>query len=660
MTEQLMTKVYYEILVAGVTDAGCQEADSLNAQYILAEVPSDVADQRHFQAMFATKGNFDALHLVLIGEPGQGQSARAYFTGQNGSPSWICNSVPATALKFDLRRPLAGAVGQCGWPDSVSATRIETRSPASIPNLPSAARFAAFANLASGSGLELGSGAAVQAMDPRGSGAEDVRLASTGNGNRNVVSPTVLAEKHDRAASADGRQNDSGLRVAVYTVVLGNYDSLCPPPSSTADFICFTDDPATVVSGWQVREVSKVDLTSDDARVRAARRIKLLPHEYLPDYDVWIWIDGNLALVQEPRELASRYLKCVDLVTFKYPGNRDCLYDEAQACIERKKDDDTLIREHVRRYHEEGFPAHQGLVETSVILRRNTPTIRRFNETWWHELTLGSRRDQLSFNYVAWKLRQPYGHVPGSRKKSSIARWSPHRVDIYEPDRAIQLTKPCARLTLLLLNWQRPQNLKLVLQSIEEQTVRPKVFLWNNGPRFEHPLVDWRVESSLNQRCWPRWCMGAMAETEYVCSLDDDFAFGDERVLQDLIEFLDKLDHPERAVGAAGVVLDPAKAYGQCRHIDRPLPVDTSVDIVKGKLFACRTDALRSTAMIGAIREDDIALSGMLAQGRQQFHCVAGLFHNRMRWLPEMGVGLCGEPRHQLSREAARRAYCAT
>jgi hypothetical protein len=299
------------------------------------------------------------------------------------------------------------------------------------------------------------------------------------------------------------------------------------------------------------------------------------------------------------------------------------------------------------------------LVETSVLLRRNTAAVRRFNEAWWEEVEKGSCRDQISFNYVAWKLNQTYGHIPGSRKKSPVAHWTPHLIDIYEPRRNGLLQKQKADLTLLLLNWRRPENLERVLQSIDRQTIRPKIFLWNNGVHFKHPLIDWQVSSSQNKRCWPRWFMGAMAETNYVCSLDDDFAFGDERVLEDLMQYLESLDNPDRAVGAAGVILDPRLPYGRCRHIDRPPQVDTSVDIVKGKLLACMTSALKSTAILGAVREDDIAISGMLARGRPQFHRVAGLFCNRMVWLPEMGLGMCQEPEHQKLREEARRIFCA-
>jgi hypothetical protein len=47
-----------------------------------------------------------------------------------------------------------------------------------------------------------------------------------------------------------------------------------------------------------------------------------------------------------------------------------------------------------------------------VILRRHTDAIRHLNEAWWNEIVRGSRRDQLSFNYVAWKLGLRYATFP--------------------------------------------------------------------------------------------------------------------------------------------------------------------------------------------------------------------------------------------------------
>jgi hypothetical protein len=140
-----------------------------------------------------------------------------------------------------------------------------------------------------------------------------------------------------------------------------------------------------------------------------------------------------LVLKCHPTELI-RYLNGLDVATFKYPstyGPRDCVYQEAEACIKRRKDRPDVIEAQMARYRAEGYPEHGGLVETSVVVRTFGETVRRFNAAWWREICSGSRRDQLSFNYVAWKLDLNYSLLPGSRVSNPFATWRPHREDIY-------------------------------------------------------------------------------------------------------------------------------------------------------------------------------------------------------------------------------------
>jgi hypothetical protein len=59
----------------------------------------------------------------------------------------------------------------------------------------------------------------------------------------------------------------------------------------------------------------------------------------------------------------------------------------------------------IRKYRQQGYPEHNGLVEDNFLMRRhNEPEMIRFAEEWWKNVLEFSRRDQLSFNYVAWKL----------------------------------------------------------------------------------------------------------------------------------------------------------------------------------------------------------------------------------------------------------------
>ena len=87
---------------------------------------------------------------------------------------------------------------------------------------------------------------------------------------------------------------------------------------------------------------------------------------------------------------------------------------EAIHCIHQKNDTPAVIRAQIYRYTQEGYPANNGLMECSILLRRNTKKIRQFNELWWSEIQTGSIRDQISFPYVARKIGIKINYFPGA------------------------------------------------------------------------------------------------------------------------------------------------------------------------------------------------------------------------------------------------------
>jgi alkaline ceramidase TOD1/glycosyltransferase MUCI70-like protein len=169
--------------------------------------------------------------------------------------------------------------------------------------------------------------------------------------------------------------------------------------------------------------------------VRNARHHKVLLHRWFPSAAYSLWIDGSVVLTFEHRvlELVDAHLRDTDIAVFPH-RTRTCVYEEELACIEQEKDDPVVISGHVERYRREGYPASNGLAETSVILRGHTPEANRFCEAWWNEIVTGSRRDQLSFPYVAWKLGVDYARLPGTLAENSLFFWGPHDGDAVAAD----------------------------------------------------------------------------------------------------------------------------------------------------------------------------------------------------------------------------------
>ncbi|MBN1884789.1 MAG: DUF616 domain-containing protein [Candidatus Krumholzibacteriota bacterium] len=199
-------------------------------------------------------------------------------------------------------------------------------------------------------------------------------------------------------------------RIAVYTAVFGGYEGLVRQPRiEGVDFLCFADRPIRA-HGWEVRVVEFEEADP----VRAARKRKILAHRYLSGYTTSIWMDGNYLVAGDIRGLAERALARADMAVFSHARTRsdprDCVYDEYEAMMRmgretgRWKDDPDVMTAQIERYRREGYPERHGLIFSAVLLRRHgRPDVVRTMERWWEELSRGSRRDQLSFDYAAWK-----------------------------------------------------------------------------------------------------------------------------------------------------------------------------------------------------------------------------------------------------------------
>lgn len=214
--------------------------------------------------------------------------------------------------------------------------------------------------------------------------------------------------------------------IMIYTAVFGNYDTL---RSARYPSLCFTDGKLSAVAGWNYKTIF-----ADKDPKWANRHCKILIHEHL-DVGYSIYHDGNIEMLVAPREAIERWLKDTDIAVFAHP-RRNCVYDEAEACIREGKAQAGMVHPQMARYRREGYPEGAGLAACWVLIRRHTPEAKRFNEAWWAEYTRGAKRDQLSFNYVCWKSGIRYATIPGDLFEGTsedfrreIHRGSPAMID---------------------------------------------------------------------------------------------------------------------------------------------------------------------------------------------------------------------------------------
>lgn len=219
----------------------------------------------------------------------------------------------------------------------------------------------------------------------------------------------------------------------VYTAIFGGKDKLLKPKfiPSCFDFLCYSD--SNLKS--QIWRVIREKPFSKDP-VRNAKIYKILPHKYLKIYDSSIWVDGNLQIVGNLNALLNDNLTSDLFAVYDHnqqPDKRNCIYDEAEALIEmhnkgRGKDDISVISKQIGYYKKMGYPQNYGLIVGAILLRKhNIKKVITLMDCWWDEISRYSRRDQLSCNYAAWRLKFKIKYINGNFRYNRYFRFRKHK-----------------------------------------------------------------------------------------------------------------------------------------------------------------------------------------------------------------------------------------
>lgn len=221
-------------------------------------------------------------------------------------------------------------------------------------------------------------------------------------------------------------------KIVCYTCITGNYDILKQPyvVSKNIDYICFTDNIHMHSGVWKSLPIP--DELKYLNNVKKQRIIKICPHRYLKDYDISIWVDGNIQIKDDLNKFIAQYDLNENFLYTRIHPKRNCIYDEADTVIKMHKDCDDIIQKQLDTYKCDGYPKHIGMVETGILLRKhNDNKCQLLCNDWATELLKYSHRDQLSFNYVCWKNKYICGIMKNEFKLNKDCNmyfeWSRHR-----------------------------------------------------------------------------------------------------------------------------------------------------------------------------------------------------------------------------------------
>lgn len=198
--------------------------------------------------------------------------------------------------------------------------------------------------------------------------------------------------------------NNQPKKYVIYTAMVGGYDEIMQPlvVDDRFDYILFSNDiKEDRVGVWQVRPIA---YTNHD-NTRICRYVKTHPEELLSDYDASVWMDSNIRILKESfyNRVVELYNNDVQIASINHQG-RQCIYEEAFEVLDELCESELIVLNWCHKLRKEKYPVNNGLFETGVMYRINAAKIALLNELWWQCINKYSKRDQLSFNYVLWKL----------------------------------------------------------------------------------------------------------------------------------------------------------------------------------------------------------------------------------------------------------------
>lgn len=189
------------------------------------------------------------------------------------------------------------------------------------------------------------------------------------------------------------------MKKCIYTCIIGMYDFLIQPGHVNEDFdyICFTNQIIKDPGVWEIRPLPDVDDLEDLNLIN--RYVKMHPHILLKEYDLTIYIDGNVYIQDDVNEILNKYHN--DFIVYKHHFGND-YYREVKRCIKQKKD---VMRKITNQYHHYTLEGFDGgiLSYNGILIRKNNDTTQRINELWYNEIITKSKRDQLALPYIVWK-----------------------------------------------------------------------------------------------------------------------------------------------------------------------------------------------------------------------------------------------------------------
>jgi hypothetical protein len=216
----------------------------------------------------------------------------------------------------------------------------------------------------------------------------------------------------------------------IYTAIFGHYDKLKEPFIVTKGwkYVVFTDQDFKS-DVWEVRKTKVMPCGPE----KTARYYKIMFYQYL-ETDCSIWVDGTF-IINVNLNTWWRNFKG-PFTAIRHPFD-NCIYKDAQSCIDLRKGDKRMIERQVALYKALGIEKNSGLIASGILMRRKDERVNKFCNTWWRQVDKWSSRDQIAYGYVRHKFpdvvnlmdwnyttQEEFLHIPHLNKKLSEEKFT--------------------------------------------------------------------------------------------------------------------------------------------------------------------------------------------------------------------------------------------
>lgn len=194
------------------------------------------------------------------------------------------------------------------------------------------------------------------------------------------------------------------MKIAVLTANLGKFDNPIRPAAQLLpigidfDYHCFTDDDFPPITGLSGRLQYRIP--------------KLFGWEMYPNYDVYIWLDGSMSLLNEGSiKWFMEQLDTHDMALFRHPW-RKTIKEEVQHIDQKLKEGNKYIESryknglHVEQYKEimkDKTFVDDTLFASTAFVYRNTSRVQEALKMWWYYQSRYFTCDQVVLPYVVKK-----------------------------------------------------------------------------------------------------------------------------------------------------------------------------------------------------------------------------------------------------------------